>query len=71
MNTGQKRVKYDQLSQPQGVAGLALIQACQTDPTIRFNMGQYLSDLFQNVVDYGYDTAQGLCWKTSTESALS
>lgn len=54
-----KWVKYDELSHPQWVVGLVVIQARPPDPTVRDNMGQYLAELFQDVLDFGYNTAKG------------
>ena len=55
----RKRVKYDELSHQQWVADLVVIQSRQPDPTVCDNMGQYLAELFQDVLDLGYNTAKG------------
>ena len=53
------RVTYEQLTQSQFVLGFLRSVQEETDPFIRCNMIEYLTELFQNVCDFGWQAAKG------------
>ena len=55
----RKRVRYDDLTQSQWVAGLTKILGNEKDPSVCSNMSEYLGNLFQDVVDMGFTAAKG------------
>ena len=53
------RVTYKQLTQSQFVLGFLCSVQEELDPFIRYNMVEYLTELFQNVCDFGWQSAKG------------
>ena len=53
------RVTYEQLTQSQFVLGFLRSVQEETDPYIRCNMIEYLTELFQNVCDCGWQATKG------------
>ena len=55
----RSRVTYEQLTQSQFVLGYLRSVQDEENPLIRSNMVEYLTELFQNVCDYGWQAAKG------------
>ena len=53
------RVTYEQLTQSQFVLGFLRSVQEEVNPYIRSNMVEYLTELFQNVCDFGWPAAKG------------
>ena len=53
------RVTYEQLTQSQFVLGFLRSVQGEVNPYIRSNMIDYLTELFQNVCDFGWQAAKG------------
>ena len=66
-------VTYKQLTQSQFVLGFLHLVQEESDPFIRCNMVEYLTELFQNVCDFGWQSAKGahLVVMTKMEEGLA
>ena len=55
----KSRASYDNLSMSQWVAGFSQIIREQTDPTVKNQMLDYMSDLMEDSHDFGWQAAKG------------